>query len=434
MRRIISLLLAAALCLTLAACGGGKSAQEETGAPVSAELAVGDKISLGKIDKEKLTWTVIAKDMGTALVLCDKVLERRSFGEGGVHWKDSELRAYLNGEFIDAVFSADEAEKIAEVEHATEIFDFDSYTTLEERSSDRVFLLSTREFFLYVTPIEDLRYGVPAKSVEEHVYVADVTNSSKYEKACSWDLRDDGEQSQGTVRSINGWDGDVNGYGTGKTDSLHIRPAMWIYTDRELAAAYRAGTAQRPADETLSAYIASLHKGSEASFGRWYDRDWRNGNQEIKWRVLDEADDALLLYSDELFGVEQFSQTDDENVDWSTSYLRWYINGQHFLDLYFTPEEQSKIRVTHLTTSDGDPMWGRDGGPDTDDRLFLLDQTDILRYFPTEAERVVSESSYWLRSPDFAPGFFSLVNWQGNLTTDQATSRLGIRIALWVEK
>lgn len=234
--------------------------------------------------------------------------------------------------------------------------------------------------------------------------------------------------------SVDGWDGSINGFGDEKAREVSIRPAMWVYTDQALAEGWRTGAAELPADEVLNTSLASLHTGDEIDLGLFPDRDWRDGKQAIRWKVLDETEDALLLCAVETFGTEQFSQTDDESVTWETSYLRSLLNSDSFINRYFNPWERSKIRLTHSSTSSGDPVWERSGGADTDDYLFLLDQEEVLRYFPEEAERIVSDVNYWLRDPDFAPGFFSLVTYQGTITTDQAVSRYGIRPTMWVEK
>ena len=125
MKKRIALLLALVMILSLAACGGsgGKGGSEgggeengsAVGTGVSAETAVGDKITMGKLDGEALTWTAAGKGVGTVLLVSDKVLMRRAFtGEdhNSATWKDSELRAYLNGEFLDSVFTEEEKASI----------------------------------------------------------------------------------------------------------------------------------------------------------------------------------------------------------------------------------------------------------------------------------------------------------------------------------
>ena len=461
MKRLLSLLLAAALCLTLAACGGGKTdsapsdapaqdtasadaqegggtdtaeAQDTAAAPSFTDVAVGDHVTLGTYEDTPLNWTVIHKGVGTALLLCDNVLQRMNFGQSDTVWKDSEVCKYLNRDFYATVFSSQERDLIAQTEITTTRFDPDSYTSFEEQSADRVFLLSAPEFLLYVTPIQDLCYGVPLESIREDVYMADVENPGSIQQSCSWDLRDDADRDSYHVYSVDGWDGRLNGYGSEKNGVVNVRPALWVYTDQTLAEGWQSGQAELPADETLNAAIAGLHKGDQVSFGRFYYRDFRDGKQDITWTVLDESDDALLLFSDEVFSAEKFNEEEDTSVTWETSSLRALLNSDHFIDQFFTPWERSKIRLTHNSTSNGDPMWERDGGAETDDLLFVLDQEEIVNYLPEDGDRAIEEASYWLRNPDFAPGFFCIVNYGGPITPDEATSRHEVRVAMWINK
>ncbi len=87
MKKRIALLLALVMILSLAACGGsgskggseGGSENSPAGTGVTADTAVGDKITMGKLDGEALTWTAAGKGVGTVLLISDKVLMRREF-------------------------------------------------------------------------------------------------------------------------------------------------------------------------------------------------------------------------------------------------------------------------------------------------------------------------------------------------------------------
>ena len=99
-----------------------------------------------------------------------------------------------------------------------------------------------------------------------------------------------------------------------------------------------------------------------------------------------------------------------EKVDWEMSDIRKTLNSAEFMNSIFTPQEKAKIRKTHNSTS-GSEMWDRDGGPETDDYLFLPDITEMDRYFPDESSRAFEEGSYWLRSPEFVVPYMGKINY-----------------------
>ena len=61
-------------------------------------VEAGDIISLGDY-----YWQVLDVQNGRALVLSEKVIERRRYNESfiGITWETSTVRQYLNGEFYD---------------------------------------------------------------------------------------------------------------------------------------------------------------------------------------------------------------------------------------------------------------------------------------------------------------------------------------------
>ena len=448
MKKRIALLLALVMVLSLAACGGsgGKGGKEgggeengsAVGTGVSAETAVGDKITMGKLDGEALTWTAAGKGVGTVLLVSDKVLMRRAFtGEdnNSATWKDSELRAYLNGEFLDSVFTEEEKALIAPTELRTVTFDFDAYQNVIETTTDSVFLLSGSEYARYVMPIKDFKYGIPTQALlDDNVYLSDVEGSDTVTQACSWILRDNGAQEVYNIMEVSGYDGAASTYGTSKTNNSGVRPAVWAYTDKALADGWKAGTAALPADEALDAKLAGLSVGGSVTFGTVVSADPSKGAAEISWKVLDETEDAWLLYSDTLLGVERFGEEDNDTLTWAASEVRAYLNDDEYLNDLFNPWEREKIKLSHITTCGGSGSWDVDPGPETDDYLFLLDREEMEKYFPNEADRVITDAIYWLRSPDFARGWFSCVNEAGTIRENTAGSYYGLRVAMWVSK
>lgn len=78
-----------------------------------ASHPVGAKVELGSYDSNKgggkksaIVWVVLAKEHDRALLLADDILDAHEFGDGT--WESSELKRWLESDFKDAAFSADE--------------------------------------------------------------------------------------------------------------------------------------------------------------------------------------------------------------------------------------------------------------------------------------------------------------------------------------
>ena len=91
-------------------------------------------MELGSI---KLTWRKLRELNGATLYLCNSIVERMRFesrrnflGSGDESWKHSNIREWLNNEFLDKYFTAEEKNRL--VKH--------------NETEDYVFLLSMEEY------------------------------------------------------------------------------------------------------------------------------------------------------------------------------------------------------------------------------------------------------------------------------------------------
>lgn len=158
-----------------------------------------------------------------------------------------------------------------------------------------------------------------------------------------------------------------------------------------------------------------LKPGMLIGFGNYeQDNVISNGPEEILWRVLDVSSDEVLLISQYGLDTMTFS-TGSGNVNWSTSNIRRWLNGS-FLNTAFTSEEQAYIMTT-LVTTPKHPDYTTSGGPDCEDKLFLLSYQEAQKYFDGNVDRMLEATRYadetkgamvnklgggswwWLRSP-----------------------------------
>jgi hypothetical protein len=130
MKKITAILLTAALLLATTACDndgrGGNEALTNT-TMVNSTASAEELVHFGGS-----SWRVLDVEDGKTLVISEDVLEKRRFDAGSNEWSSSEIRSYLNGEFMNR-FSAEERAKIVDT------------------NGDHVFLLSVDEVNSYFT-------------------------------------------------------------------------------------------------------------------------------------------------------------------------------------------------------------------------------------------------------------------------------------------
>ena len=166
-----------------------------------------------------IQWYVLAKDDGKALIWSKELVdERRKFDESTIVWKDSALRDYLNGEWLDSTILL--KEKAVETDITTRIFKTEDFNTTQ----DKVFLLSEADLFgTYEegkTPTDPRDYTYNGKQIVSDIEI------NKIERNKMYFLRSPGKSSQGQLAIINGIQGTLS-HNNPYTE-LGVRPALWI--------------------------------------------------------------------------------------------------------------------------------------------------------------------------------------------------------------
>jgi len=168
---------------------------------VCSHMQVGDAVQFGGLD-----WLVLSIDGDKALLLSEKVLQASPIDSRLNNWENSDIRAFLNGPFIDDTFTEQEKSRIAETWIITGNF---------FHTEDRVFLLGDDEVNEYMgdTAPESLRDARVAE---------DLTTG----EILWWWLRSPG---YGTNLAIFVYiDGSIYTYGSNVTNTHGVRPALWL--------------------------------------------------------------------------------------------------------------------------------------------------------------------------------------------------------------
>lgn len=201
-------------------------------------LNVGDTLVFGTYEqdndttngKEDIEWLVLAKENNKILVVSDKALDCKPYNQSRdyVTWETCSLRNWLNNDFINAAFTAEERAMIPTVTVSADMNP--KYNTNPGNATkDRVFLLSIVETEKYFTS-DEARKCVPTEyAISNGAYTSD--SYTKGGKAtCWWWLRSPGcdQDSAAGVYSVGSVIRHVGyvAYGYGA-----VRPAMWITID-----------------------------------------------------------------------------------------------------------------------------------------------------------------------------------------------------------
>lgn len=128
------------------------------------------------------------------------------------------------------------------------------------------------------------------------------------------------------------------------------------------------------------------------------------------WLVLDvQANKALIISTNPFYrpydDTPYYYSRKEEPYTWEISYLRKYLNGEYYNN--FTIPERNRILTTNLLNEDN-PDWGSEGGNNTQDKIFVLSASEMLKYCDTIMEfsnkhSYLHWSSGWLRTPGRYP-------------------------------
>ena len=103
--------------------------------------------------------------------------------------------------------------------------------------------------------------------------------------------------------------------------------------------------------------------------------------EPIKWRVLDVTGRDVLLLADKALDNQKYSGSD---TTWEKSALRNWLNGygssentrRNFIKSAFTSSQISDVKTTYVENKDN-INYGTSGGNDTQDKVFLLSESEV---------------------------------------------------------
>ena len=179
---------------------------------------------------------------------------------------------------------------------------------------------------------------------------------------------------------------------------------------------------------------------------------------DFSWVVLDVYQDYALIITEYILmiGVGRYNHF-ATGVTWQSSTIRYLLNNEFYYR--FTPSERARIRET-LNINENNPWYGVTGGNDTNDKVFMLSISEVIRYFGDSGQIHIkpdddmvtwisdaydyarvsrfidgNRAFWWLRTPGNRPALASGVDATGAISifgTGVSNSTLGTRPVMWI--
>ena len=199
-----------------------------------SDVGVGDSIYFGYYEqdalslfgKEPIEWRVLDIEDDKIFVLSEYVLDCQPvyLGNDDYTWKTSDLRKWLNSDFVSKAFNKKGEKLILDStisESVVSFVEYDDYENIEETTTDKVFLLGYEEMHKYLKDTKDRECIATKYAEKQGVHRANNGN-------CYWWLRTNPNNRK--CRTINvdylGVAANEGEFGTAK--DIGVRPAMWI--------------------------------------------------------------------------------------------------------------------------------------------------------------------------------------------------------------
>ncbi|MBR4342938.1 MAG: hypothetical protein IKP88_09595 [Lachnospiraceae bacterium] len=146
--------------------------------------------------------------------------------------------------------------------------------------------------------------------------------------------------------------------------------------------------------------FSNVKKGDIITFGAYeQDGNFYNGREPIEWVVLKKTKKQIFVVSKYVLDRLPYNNQ-QTNVTWETCTLRKWLNDK-FYNAAFNKSEKHMIKTTTVENYDNAEK-DTPGGEDTNDKVFLLSQLDIIesdygfadKYAVTDINRRCAPSNY----------------------------------------
>lgn len=178
----------------------------------------------------------------------------------------------------------------------------------------------------------------------------------------------------------------------------------------------------------------------------------------IEWNILKEENGKAFIVSNIVLDNKACYPTEESNKfdhnqgngfanNYELSNIRRYLNN-NFYTTSFNSQEKEIVQTTSVDNSNKSDVENPYVCSNTEDKIFLLSESEIIHYLKTKEERITKGSDYskcqglvgtdstcywWLRTPMFnASTRFNLVDIDGNIDKAGVGSNYGVRPACYI--
>lgn len=154
--------------------------------------------------------------------------------------------------------------------------------------------------------------------------------------------------------------------------------------------------------------VKGIVAGDYVTFGSYeQDSDLSNGKEPIEWLVLEAKDGKAFLLSKYVLDGRPYDTNFDLDAEitaaiggkpysyratWEKSTIRTWLN-EEFYNTAFNSSEQESILLSHVENLPNS-LRGTSSGPDTKDKVYLLSESEVIKYFGKKWVIVDKENRY----------------------------------------
>lgn len=209
----------------LAGCASnttGTDSKEESSVSSEKETASSsDTVTFGSYQDENIEWYVLTQEDGKSLLLSVHAIDTKPFNDSPSTWDNSSLRTWLNDEFYQNAFTADEQKEI-QLTHLHNGDELGYGTATGQDTDDHVFLLSASEAEKYLSDKETTT-SPTQYALSQGAYTNDKGD-------CAWWLRSPGMDDDGPAYYSSQGEVGTRAH-KGSETIIGVRPAIWVSSD-----------------------------------------------------------------------------------------------------------------------------------------------------------------------------------------------------------
>lgn len=190
-----------------------------------------------------------------------------------------------------------------------------------------------------------------------------------------------------------------------------------------------------------------------AKFGR-YPQGENGETMPLEWFVVSKEKERILLVSKAAIDARCYSDKKENDelmeVSWDTCSMRDWLN-EEFINEAFDENEKSRILQVEIPVETNPQYKIHENGEPTEDKIFLLNIQEVLKYFPTSDQRKCQVTPYttvqksglhkdnkawwWLRSIGSGRTYAAIVDDKGEIIYSGGSvdyEKNTVRPALWL--